>query len=138
MTVTIMQRNPKRTQAHENGDLIDVSEIAREDTFVLPTAITRRAWHAVIARPVAIANPTIDRGTADLVRHLLRFAHREIQRRWREDLQQLEFDLPNKERPFDKATTSVVIVSTVDDEVQPALTIGLPEEFELTSAANAA
>ena len=138
MTITITQQRLQRAQALENGDLVDVSEIASEDTFVLPTAITRQAWDAVIARPLTITNPPIDQGTADLVRHVLRYAHREIQRRWREDLQHLEFDLPNEERPFDKATTSVVIVSTVDDEDQPALTIGLQEEFELTSASNAA
>ena len=129
-----MQRNPQRAQALENGELFDVSVVAREDTFVLPTEITRQAWFATLDRQHELTNWTMDIVTVNQVRQLLRYARREIKKRWREDLSRLTFEVPSIDQSTDTRVTTVVIASTTDDAGEPALTIGLPEEFGITSA----
>ena len=133
MSVTIFRRHPRRAEALANGNLIDVTKIAREDSFRLPTAITRRAWEASIAPisrdAVAAPNPT----NADRVRWLLRTAHNEIQKRWNEVLTRLEFTVSREREPTSPNATPVIIVATTDDAGIPTLTIGLPEEFGMAS-----
>ena len=129
MTVSIFRRHPQRAAALENGELIDVTEVAREDTFTLPVAFTRRAWHAVIAPGANSLTESSDQNEEAHVRHVLRIAYNEIQNRWDEDLTRLQFTVPQHQATPSLNPTTVIIVSTTDDDGNLSLTIGLPGEF---------
>ena len=124
MSVTVFQRNPQRAAALANGELIDVSEIARNDTFRLPIAVTRRLWVAVIEPQRDDSGDTSEQNASWRVRQLLRTAQNEIQKRWEEELKRIAFPVRH-----DGATTTVIIVATTDDDGKPTVTIGLPDEF---------
>ncbi len=126
LSFTIFQRHPQRAQALASGDLIDVTAIAREDTFAWPTAITRRACDAAIALQRVESEPVIVQDNADRIRQLLRIAHDEILKRSALDRTRLEFTVP-----VEKRATTLILVSTTDNDGNPALTIGVPEEFRL-------
>lgn len=131
MTFTFMQRHPRRFEALASGELIDVTAIAREDTFRLPIAITKRAWETAIALPHDASDETLDEAAAGKVRLLLRTAFNEIQKRWEEDLKRIVFPFPHNGDP-----TNVIIVATTDNDGEPVLTIGLPEEFLIPDRAS--
>ena len=133
ISVTVFHRYPQRAEALANGELLDVNEIAREDTFRLPTAITRRAWAATIAPISGDLRPELGPTNANRIHRLLRTAHNEIQKRWKEELTRLEFTVSQEREPTSSEATTVIIVATTKDARNPTLSIGLPEEFGMNS-----
>ena len=129
MSVTIFHRHPQRAEALNSGDLIDVTEIAREDSFQLPTAITRRAWESAIEPQSDDAIPALNLANSDRVRELIRTAENQIRRRWDEELTRLTFTAPGHGECTSSRRATLIIVATTDNAGKPALTIGLPEEF---------
>ena len=133
--MTIFHRHPQRAEALTSDDLIDVTDIAREDSFQLPTAITRRAWETSIAPQSDDTVPALSSANADQLRELLRTAESRIQKRWGEELTRLAFTAPGNGEDTSSLRTTLAIVATTDNTGNPTLTIGLPEEFVIGSMA---
>ena len=139
MSITIFQRHPQRVAALENGDLVDVTDITLEGKrlFTQPIAVTRAAWDAVVVPSREESDDSYGQADIARARWLLQNAEHQIRKRWNEDLTRLEFSMsPNGDFSSTNATT-VVIVATRDDKGDPALTIGLPEEFGSVSSSEA-
>ena len=132
--MTIFQHQPQRALALANGDLVDVTAIARDGLFVLPTAVTRRAWVAAVTSSRKTPLDEQRHDETERIRRLLSCAFNAIQNRWREDLQRLEFDLPTHPGTPPSDATTFVIVTTADDNGQPALTVGLQDELGAVSS----
>ena len=129
MSITIFHRHAQRAEALASGDLIDVTEIAREDSFQLPTAITRMAWESAIEPHSNGTLPALNLANSDRVRELIRTAENQIRRRWDEELTRLTFTAPGHGECTSSHQATLIIVATTDNAGKPALTIGLPEEF---------
>ena len=130
--MTNFHKHRQCAQALENGDLVDVTDVARE-LFVLPTAVTRRARLAAIDPESKTPRPQRGPDETDRIRRSLRYAYNAIENRWREYLNELEFDVPHDAETPPAGATTFVIATSVDENGQPALTIGLPDEFRLDS-----
>lgn len=128
MSVSVFIRHPRRAEAIANGELIDVSACARDDPSVLPTAITKRTWETAIEPKGGFSEETYKVQVTRKVRLLLLTAADEIEKRWDEKTTRSVFTFQPDSDPLD-----VIIVATTDNDGKPAITIGLPEEFNHSS-----
>lgn len=118
-----------RSQAIEDGVLVDVSETAREAGFNIPVAVTRTVWNRLVALPDEYQGFQDERGRLwDVVWMARHYALRASDR----DrvtmcvlVRDVRKDLHDSNRPPRKHFPVVTIGA--DDDGRPAITIMFPE-----------
>jgi uncharacterized protein DUF6573 len=115
-----------RSEALDDGVLVDVTDMAREAGFVIPVALTRAAWDLCVAlSPAAERAGNDERGRLWDVLSMLRWA---ISRSRSSGGSEVRFDVlcvTESVRPSRITLRSVV---GPGDDGQPVLTVMLPDE----------
>ena len=125
-----------RTQAIEDGNLVDVSQLAKQCGFRFPLAMTRGVWDDCVAWTDADqAGYALEQSEGIRLENLLQYAYMEIKRHKREDegdAQELFFavcrlprDPVNSREPLRQ---DLKIHSGPGDNGEPVLTVMFPEE----------
>lgn len=125
-----------RAQAIEDGNLVDVSQLAKQYDFRFPLAMTRGVWEDCVAWTDADqAGYTMEQSEGIRLETLLQYAYMEIQRHKREDNEQaLELSFAVCRLPRDPINSheplrqDLKINCGPGDNGEPVLTIMFPEE----------
>jgi hypothetical protein len=113
-----------RTQAIEDGELIDVTHTAKEAGFRYPVALTRAVWCQYVEVPAGVEAQD-ERGRLWDVLVMLRFAIRTGDGR-----SELRYHLHvrNDNREGDPPLVELKAVCGPDDDASPCITVMLPEQ----------
>ncbi len=119
-----------RTQAIEDGVLVDVSETAREAGFKIPVAVTRTLWTRLVALPEGYRGFQDERGrlwdVLWMARHYALRASDRDRVRMCVLVRDIRKDLHDSNRPPRKHFPIVAIGA--DDDGGPAITVMFPED----------
>lgn len=115
-----------RAQAIEDGNLVDVTEIARQAGFTMSVAVTRAVWEQWIVPPPAMAEEgQSESGRLWDVLNVLRFAIK----RCSESADSVTFTVAFRNSESEKLTyADFKSVCGPGDDAEPVLTILLPDE----------
>jgi len=115
-----------RAQAIEDGELVDVSETAREAGFRFPVALTRAVWGAYVAVPAGVRC----QDEAGRLWDVLWMLRRAI--RLSSDGGRIDFALyvrnSNRDRIDRRDLVRLKAICGPGDDAEPVITIMLPEE----------
>ncbi len=119
-----------RTQAIEDGVLVDVSETAREAGFKIPVAVTRTVWTRLVALPEGYQGFQDERGrlwdVLWMARHYALRASDRDRVRMCVLVRDIRKDLRDSHRPPRRHFPIVAIGA--DDDGGPAITVMFPED----------
>lgn len=114
-----------RKQALEDGTLIDITEYARLNGFKIPVAVTASLWVYIGVSPELAE---IDQSVAGRLKDVLFLLLMEI-RKASVDTDIIRYLVDFLVEPDITKTVEIIAVVGPDDDLQPCLTIGLPEDF---------
>ena len=115
-----------RAQAIEDGDLVDLSEWAKETGFTIPVACTSAVWRKYVEPPpVTKQLGQSERGRAH---DLLWMLYNKIRSSVKSDGDYLLFDVIFLQAPQKQETVKLKAVCGPGDQGAPVLTVMLPDE----------
>jgi len=111
-----------RTQALEDGDLIDVTDLAKQNGIRIPTAVTDTLYHGYILPPDHLDGygQSIEGRLHDVLFMAFCAARNAM------DTDRIEFIVDLQMRPGPRDTVRLIAVVGPDDAGEPVLTIMLP------------
>jgi hypothetical protein len=114
-----------RAQAIADGELVDVSELARQAGFRIPVALTRAVWERYVKVPAGV---TCQDETGRLWDILWMLSYAIRGRRGRDDELTFVLRVRNDNREGTPPLVELKAVCAPSDDGSPCITIMLPEE----------
>lgn len=116
-----------RSQAIEDGVLVEVSEIAREAGIRLPTALTSGVWQKYVEVPAGVVGQDEVGRLWDIL-HMFRMSTYLFQYRYAEDNILFRLHVRNDNRSSIPPLVTLKAICGPGDKGEPVLTILLPDE----------
>ena len=116
-----------RSQAIEDGVLIEVSEIAKEAGIRLPTALTAGVWGKYVTIPSGVVGQDEVGRLWDIL-YMFRMSTYQFQYRYASDTILFRLHVRNDNRPGIPPLITLKAICGPGDKGAPVLTIMLPDE----------
>lgn len=119
-----------RAQALEDGELVDVSEVAREAGWRWPVALTRAAWAGCVEVPPGVVGQDEAGRLWDVV-YMAAQASKRAMARDRAPRDRVPVELHVRANNLEELQPTVRLIAHVGpgDTPEPVVTIGYPQDF---------